>query len=190
MNRILVGLLAVLICFGLGASMASAAPLSFSGSWTSQTTDDFNAVLIGPYGGSFAFDFDDAVVTGSGTETIRDIPLTSFTWTGTNFGGFDTTNAGGFVQFVDGMLDFFGVGGLINNTTRLIAGTNDFRALFEADGSLLDTSYVSPDSFGIVDGVNDFGTASVTTAWVPGPSALSLMGLCLAGIGFARNKKC
>ena len=156
------------------ASPADAAVLPFSG--------DFNATFDSPtqgianFSGSWSFDFDDSVVTGTGFEFFV-VNLTSLTLSPNPIGAttFNTSNASAEVDYEDGtMLSVF----IAENTAGLSSVVDDFQVDYDGGTALVTSVGVSVGSQSGMD-VNNNGLAGAMSGsfTIPEPATLGLLGI-------------
>ena len=181
--------LPLVFCFPFTHS--NAALFNVSGSW-----DASEIINIGlsaspdPFAGSFSFQFDDSTITGTGTERIDDITLELLTLTPSTIGTtpHGLSNSRGFVEFQDGSLTFFGVGGIINGAITIAVFTDDYQVIYNSLGELFRVTLSNQDKGRLFWARNTNGTGDLSV--VPIPAAFWLFGAGLVGlIGFSKRNK-
>lgn len=183
-------------CLALGVCLACgsvyAAPIEVSGDFSigSAASPIFD---MENFSGSFSFTFDDSAIASTGYTSFYGVALDSLTLS-PNYGGFDTSNVFGFIQFLDGAFDLAILGARIGGTDdelSVFSGTNDFLIEFYQSFSLNDWAIAKTGFLGVVDeesGVPFSGSLSVGATPVPEPPLLSLFVLGLVALGFGRRR--
>ncbi|GGX72162.1 hypothetical protein [Saccharospirillum salsuginis] len=146
---------------------------------------------IGVFSGSFSFTYDDAGVSDTGFTTEIGIELDSLNLS-PNYGGFDTSNTYGSIQFLDGSLDHVLLstisGDPLDDLLTVISGTDDFIISYYQSTTLNDFAIANADSFLLIDEGSGYPySGSIwVTAPVPEPASLGLLVVMLVVLGGMR----
>jgi hypothetical protein len=170
-------------CLGSVASAANASLVNVTGTWSYLINGQ--GITNQVFSGSATFTYDDSSITGTGTELIDNIALTTFSQSPSTIGvtNFDVTNSLGAVSFDDGVLAQTYVGGAISGPRNSPASVDDFR-LIEYSGPL---AAFSPE--GLITVATFTGhafatdeSATFTHTAVPEPTGITLLGVGAAGM--------
>lgn len=182
------------LMFGLVATAAfapsaSAGLVSYYGGF--DVTTPSGSGLPSQFTGSFAFDFDDSVVTGAAFEWFN-VSLTSLTATQIGSTTFTAANTGAFVAFSNGIFDSIAIGAG-PGYNGVLPGTDDFAVIYygpNLNGAVYQftmlTRVGSPSTyFGIPP-----QSGTLLAVATPEPSALALAGMGgLVGAGWAWRRR-